>query len=562
MSRALLAIAVALSALVAFPGGPSRGQPVPARADHPLVIRVPTFSEPGLVPPGVVASDQALAGVTYQVKDGATVVHEGVLESLEASPKPWAHAALADLSSIASPGVYKVVVGGATSPPIEVGDHLYRGVLLSTLSIFDSNADGTEPSAWHEPSHLHDARSPIANGPRKGDRIDVEGGWMDAGDQLKFTVTTAYATLLLELAAANQAEGREQVLDAAGIGVRWLLKAHRRGVFVAQVGHTDADHNAGFRDPTVDDTSSDPLRRVRPSYALTHQTGGSDVAAAVAGALATAALRADSDQKDLLVSAARAWLAEAQRLGGVWKNCCYQQSSWRDDVAVAQAALWRATGETSYADSALASLKHATNNGKDNWLVAADSYEMSAIAAAELCGVLRPGDEPASTGVRRAACRILRAGGYAWMDLVDTDTAFGRAGYAQWASVRQSESGAIVLELARRAGLEEAAPAGLRATGWFLGVNPWQLRWQANLGGIEHPYHWVQAVGLDVQGAVVGGPAPLAVINKNRRKDLVRGPFDSKRQTYQDRGNDYVMNEVGIGYSAPAALHFALVSPD
>ena len=114
-------------------------------------------------------------------------------------------------------------------------------------------------------------------------------------------------------------------------------------MFVAQVGHTNADHNAGFRDPAVDDTSDDPRRSRRPSYVLTDRTGGSDVAAVAAAALANAALRVRPAGRSGS-SAARAWLAEAQRLGGVWKNCCYQQESWRDDLAVAQAALWRATG--------------------------------------------------------------------------------------------------------------------------------------------------------------------------------------------------------------------------
>ncbi|WP_146207277.1 glycoside hydrolase family 9 protein [Nocardioides silvaticus] len=566
----VLLVVVALSTLVACMEEPSRGHtPVSEtvgsvdQAAGPLVVRVASTAEPGRVPPAVVASDEALGGTGYEVRRGQTVVADGELEPVEAPAAPWAHAALADLAAIDEPGSYTVVVDGTTSSTIEVADDAYRDVLLSTLTIFDSNADGNEPSSFHRPSHLNDVRSRIANGPRKGERIDVEGGWMDAGDQLKFTVTTAYSTLMLELAGANQGD-RDGILDASRIGVRWLMKARRRGVFVAQVGHTNADHNAGFRDPTVDDTSDDPRRRVRPSYVLTKESGGSDVAAAVAGALANASLRLGVVRRQRVVREAESWLAEAQRLRKVWRNCCYQQDSWRDDVAVAQASLWRATGKRSYAHAALASLERATSDGEENWLVAADSYQMSAIAAAELCGVLRPGDAPAPAAVSGPACRILRAGGAAWIYQVDDDpensTAFGRAGYAQWASVRQSESGAIVLELAGRAGLEDAAPALLRATGWFLGANPWQLRWQAEVGDVEHPYHWVQAVGRELSGAVVGGPAPLGDINDNREDDVALGPFDTEDQTYQDLADDYVMNEVGIGYSAPAALHFALIS--
>ncbi len=563
------AISAVGAVLVVLVGCSQPANPTPPVQAAPTAasptVRVPLVAEPGEVPPAVVASDSPLDATTYTVEDmnnGGTVIHTGDLGPVEGPPRPWQYAALADLSAITGPGVYRVVVGGTTSAAIEVGDHLYRGVLDSTLSIFDANADGDEPSNWHEPSHLHDRRSPIANGPRQAQSIDVEGGWMDAGDQLKFTVTTGFSTLMLEIAAANEPAQSETITGAAAIGVRWLRKAHPRpGVFVAQVGNTNADHNAGFRDPTVDDSSDDHRRSRRPSYVLTQATGGSDVAAITAAALANAAIRVAPEPRARLLRRARAWLAKALRLGDVWHNCCYQQDSWRDDLAVAEAALWRATGKRSYALDALASLRRATANGDKNWLVGADSYEMSAIAAAELCGVLRPGDAPAPLAVRRPACRILRAGGEAWIYVVGSETAFGRAGWAQWGSVRQNAAGAVVLALAARAGLDEAEPALDRATGWFLGVNPWGLRWQASLG-IEHPYHWVQAVGLDVQGAVVGGPAPLSAINDNREDDISLGDFDTRQQTYRDLANDYVLNEVGIGYSAPAALHFALISPD
>lgn len=560
--RTFLALTIAILVVIPF-AHPLN--PAPAHAAPPLTIRVPVFAEPGAVPPAVVASDSPLAGTTYSVvstRDGAAI-DTGPLEPLPGPARPWRYAALADLSAITEPGVYRVEVGTKKSVVIEVGEHLFRGVLGASLSIFEANVDGDEPSIFHGPSHLHDRRSPITNGPQRGERIDVEGGWMDSGDQLKFTVTTAYSTLMLELAAANQPSQESGILDLTGIGVRWLRKAHpRRDVFVAQVGHLAADHNAGFRDPTADDDSSDPRRSRRPSYVLTRETGGSDVAAITSAALANAALRYSGDPRRRLVRQAEAWLGKARALGTVWRNCCYRQDSWRDDLAVAQAALWRATGRASYAGDALASLRRATSDGERSWLVAADSYQMSAIAAAELCGVLRPHDDLARPGIRRPACRILRAGGAAWTHVVATETAFGRAGWAQWASVRQSESGAVVLALADRAGLTGAGAALERATGWFLGVNPWGVRWQAELGGIEDPYHWVQAMDLDLSGAVIGGPAPLAVINSNRAPDLTLRSFDTRQQTYRDLADDYVMNEVGIGYSAPAVLHFALVSAE
>lgn len=557
LSRRIAVCAMSISLLLPAATVAHAGEAAPAD-----VVRAPKVVASHAPKLAVAGSATDLVGTGFTVLDATDdPVLTGTLVAVPGDPAPWAHAALADFSAVDEPGAYTVVVGAVESGRVVVRDDPYWRLLRSLLGIFDANADGREPSTLHAPSHLHDARSRIGNGPDKGRVIDVAGGWMDAGDQLKFTVTIGHATTLLQLAARNEPSRASRLNAIANVGVRWLRKAHPApGVFVAQVGDTDADHNRGFRDPTRDDESAQPLLRRRPSLVLTERTHGADVAASAATALALAAQRSTGDRRKRLVRVAQQWYAEALRLGGPWQNCCYVQDTVQDDLSGAAVELWRATGRVSYRKDALARLRSVTRNGDRGWRVAMDGYEMAGLPAAELCGVLGA-PAPNSDDVRKRACRILKAGGGDAMFNADSN-AFGRAGPITWASVRQNQSGSLIALLSGRAGLPGAYTASLRALGWFLGANPWGVRFQAGYG-VVHPYHWaqLQEPGLP-RGAIVGGPASREVIDENDAgPPITLGPYDTADAVYRDVADDYVTNEVGINYSAGSVLLLALLSP-
>jgi endoglucanase len=185
---------------------------------------------------------------------------------------------------------------------------------------------------------------------------------------------------------------------------------------------------------------------------------------------------------------------------------------------------------------------------------------MAGLPAAELCGVLGA-RAPGSTRVRKAACRILRAGG-ADAAYHASRNAFGRAGPITWGSIRQNQNGSLMALLAGRAGLAGARATSLRALGWFLGANPWGVRFQAGYG-VEHPYHWAQRQGPNFpDGAIVGGPASRSVVDANYHgPPITLGPYDTAGAVYRDVRDDYVTNEVGINYGAGSVLLMALLSP-
>ncbi len=551
------------SALVAGSGAPTAASLEPSgRASPPDTVRAPQVVAADAPKTAVLGSAAGSVGEEFVVLDEADVpVLTGTLDHVEGTPAPWAHAALADFSDVTDPGIYVVRVGDVESAPITVEADPYPEILDSLLGIYDANADGAEPSSYHGASHLHDARSKIRNGPLKGDRVDVTGGWMDSGDQLKFTVTIAYAATMVGLAARNEPAMAGQLGEVADVGTRWLLKAHpSKRVFVSQVGDVDADHNSGFRDPVDDDSSSVKLLAHRPSLVLTDKTGGADVAGLASAALALAAQRAPQGrQRDRLVRAAEQWWAEARRLEKPWRNCCYSQDTVRDDLAAAAVELWRATGDPAYRRAALKHLVAVTADGEDKWRISMDGYEMAALPAAELCGVLgQPAVGHATT--RETACRILRSGGRDVIDRVDGN-AFGRGGPITWGSVRQNQNGSLVALLAGQDGLAGATGASMRALGWFLGANPWGVRFQAG-HGVDNPYHWAQLDGPGIpDGAVVGGPETYAVVDDQDPGPTVElGPYDTEAAVYRDVAEDWVTNEVGIPYNAAAVLLLAVLS--
>ena len=109
--------------------------------------------------------------------------------------------------------------------------------------------------------------------------MDLEGGWLDAGDFIKFTHTTAYADTLLFASERALGGSSPATLDPeARFGLRWLAKAWdpRAGVLALQVGigsgntagTFNGDHDV-WRLPQLDDALTGPANRYltrRPAF--------------------------------------------------------------------------------------------------------------------------------------------------------------------------------------------------------------------------------------------------------------------------------------------------------
>lgn len=575
--RGLLALTLSLAVPLGLAATPAAAAlPAAAGADGGtgvVLVRAPELVAVGDPSTAVVAGPAGtdLVGQAFEVLDdvdrvvarGRLVAVPDDLEGDPVDPAPFGEVALAELPALEVGGDYRVVVAGA-SDAVRAESAPYPAFLRGLLDLFEFNADGRE-SRRHGASHLHDKAARIANGPLRGTTTNLLGGYMDAGDQVKFTLTIAHAAVLLELALRESTSTvlRSDLQRYADIAIRYLRRTHpAEDLFVSLVGHVETDHDAGFRDPAEDDRSEDRRLAHRPAYAFTRRTGGADAAGMVATALALASTRTDGSAGTRLVGAAREWLALAERLQAPWRNDYYPTATWRDDVAMAQVAIAAVTGDGALAATGAQTLEEAlAPQGRvKGWQVQVDGYDMAAVPAAMLCGVLQVDARTlVDPGTAARGCDLLAAG-VRDAEYKASFDAFGLPAAYVWGTSRSVGSAVVVAQLADASGDRRADDTVRRGYGWFLGANAWGVRFQAGYG-VEHPYHWAQVLSPDPRpvGAVVGGPAPVESIERNAVAPAYEpGPFDTPAVGYRDHRLDYVSNEVSLGYQAPWVLAAAL----
>ena len=510
---------------------------VPASAAPPSVVRTGGPSAPADAKRAVVLSDARLAGRPFTVTSAAgRVVLRGRLRAATGLARPWRHAAVADLSAVRAPGTYRVRAAGLTAARRwVVADGVAGAAVRTVLGFFAVNADGSERSPAHGPSHLADAMLP------DGTHADLTGGWMDAGDTLKFTGTNAYAVLALLLAARLDPADAAALTESAGVGVRWLRKAHPApGVFVSQVGDIRVDHRRDptrGSDPAADDRSSvGGLARRRALTGIGTDSGGR-----VAAALALAAqAEADPAQRAGLVGEARAWYdagKDAGRLAPRLPRDPYPSGSGADDMALGATELHRATGDPALLAEAMSWLARAEPAESATW------DAVGPLAAAELCGI---GSQPGCSFLREAAGHAARRA---------RKHALATAGVLTWGTTTMQGGAGATLAMAG----SDALAADARD--WMLGRNPWGASFVAGLGpgAPVHVHHWAGGSPARLRGAVVGGPTTPSVLREEHIR-YRQNRFDGPAGVYEDRAADYVTSEPAIVYAASAVLLFAAMA--
>lgn len=549
--RSAHTVALAVAAVAAAPASADAGPPDTIRTGGP--------SDPADPKRAVVLTRGSAAGRSFTVVGSSgRVVLRGRLRRASGGARPWRHAALADLGALRAPGSYRVRVGRlearrawVVSPPGRAPSRAIRHV----LRFFALNSDGREPSPAHGPSHLNDAT--IRGGSLNGRRVDLTGGWMDAGDTLKFTQTTSYAVATLLMAARLDPADAPALRASAEVGVRWLLKAHPApDVFVSQVGEIESDHDRdpadGF-DPAADDRSR--VRAISHRQALTGI--GLDSGGRTAAALALAAqFETDPGRRDQLIATAREWYGAGERADKIAPRLPedpYPSSSGADDMALGAAELYRAGGDAQDAADAVDWLDGIDASEAPNW----DS--VGALAAAELCGAAgapAPGPQAAAFG-----CRFLRSGARAASARARVH-ALATPGYLNFGTTALHGGAGALLAMSAGAGFPAGRALGADARDWVLGRNPWGRSFIAGLGpgSPRRPHHWSVRRGPSAfRGAVVGGPATRAILREEKLR-YTPDRFDGPAGVYEDKVSDYVTSEVALDYAASTVLMFAAVA--
>lgn len=356
-------------------------------------------------------------------------------------------------SGLNTNGTYHLQVSGtvsASSPSftVESAGSLFGKLVGDGVTFFQNQRDGSNVIAGslnRQPSHLNDASASVyavpsfqsggsdvitnSNLTKIGGPVNVEGGWFDAGDFLKFTYTSAYADTLLAAAQRALGSAAPASLGAeASYGESWLNQMWNQSTktLYLQVGIGSGnaagtflgDHDL-WRLPQADDSDTATLDR----YAAAHRpvfeaaSAGSKISPNLAGLMAAAfALAAQNDAAGNPAQAASEYTAATSvyamantssppnPLVTTEPEAYYPGTLWHDDMELGAAEL--ALASQALGHDASTYLSQAATWASD--YIASDTgdtfnlYDASALAHADLIQAMDNAGDPSGLAVSRS----------------------------------------------------------------------------------------------------------------------------------------------------------------
>ncbi|WP_336215299.1 glycoside hydrolase family 9 protein [Nonomuraea sp. LPB2021202275-12-8] len=531
---ATLALAMLASANVA-----------PAQAAAPALVRVDQVGYwPGESKHAYLMTSGRAGRFTVVDRRGRVVLTGRAGRDQGAWNSRYPHVHDLDLTRLRTPGLYRVKAGGTTSAEFEIAPS--RNPAAKVLGFFGLQRDGAD--APRRPSHLNDRAAsvydwPVFAGPdtdqikgeltKIGGPVDVEGGWFDAGDYLKFTHILAYVDTLLWAAQRDGTAPSPALRNEAAHGLKYLDKMwdEESKTLYIQVGIGAGNAEGTFvgdhdiwRLPEADDgddAEGHRFIRHRPVFraAAPGRPISPNLAGRTAAAFALAAQLEPSHRRATqLLDQAASIYAMAQttgvdRLVTSLPHAFYPESVWRDDMQLGGAELALAAQRLRdpragrwLAESARWARGYLDEEPGDTL----NLYDVSALAHADLVKAMRA----AGTGGHAVSEADLIAGLKAQLDIgahrAATDPFRAGARYDTFDSVPHAFGLAATARLYRSVTGDGAYDAfGTRQRNWALGANPWGVSFVAGAGehSIACPHHQIANItGKPATGAVVNGP--------------------------------------------------------
>ncbi|MGI5500359.1 glycoside hydrolase family 9 protein [Lentzea sp. CA-135723] len=517
-----------------------------------------------------------------------------------------------DLSALHAPGSYHVEVSGTASgrsPEFRVAaaKDLFDPLAADNVRFFRSQRDGAdvdETLLHRKPSHLADRAAEVYAPPRidmeahrlldqeltrTGGPVDVEGGWFDAGDFLKFTHTTSYSTAQLLLAQRDGTGGSALAAEARH-GIDWLARMWTGDVLYAQVGigvgneTVRTDHDV-WRLPEDDDRldappgSPDHHVKHRPVFPASRpgEPVSPNLAGRVAAAFALSAqVNAQADRAravEHLGIAAQVY-ARADRgpaaLVTAYPPEYYPESSWLDDLefgATELALAARALGDSRADDWTAEARQWAERYLDSDSRGPAGLADVSAMAHADLAGLV---DQQQRERLVDDLRRPLRAAASTAGD----DPFRAGVSYVDFDSVPHA-FGLVISGLLNRKLTGDRAFDDLVTwqRNWALGANPWGVSFVVGAGSasVRCPSHQVANLTAEVPvGAVVNGPNGAQHFEELNAFPALRAcpadgtnpyaEFDGNGARFLDHAGAWASAEVAIDFTSTALLAFTLAA--
>ena len=238
-----------------------------------------------------------------------------------------------------------------SAPASAAGKYNYAEALQKSFFFYEVQQSGVLPE-WNQVSWRADSMVDESG----KDTDPVPGGWFDAGDHFKFTLTNAYSAAIMawgyiEYKDAVKSAGLDtEYLNNIKWGMDYVLACDKGGG--SMIG-TVGDFTGGATDHNIWCSAEVYLRRhhrdtgnwTRPSDTIKNAS----VAALSAAALAEGYIIFKDENylkhaKDLFEGADK--IRDTKAVGGM--GSMYPTSSWIDDCMFAACWLYKATGDSSY----------------------------------------------------------------------------------------------------------------------------------------------------------------------------------------------------------------------
>ncbi|HJT64920.1 MAG TPA: glycoside hydrolase family 9 protein [Pyrinomonadaceae bacterium] len=568
--------------------------------------------KPGDVKTAVAFGREPLAA-TFRVLDAATgtIAFTGKAVSLNGTWGEFTHDAELNFGGLRREGKYVIEVGSARSVEFAIGRNIDGDLADQLLEFMREQRCGYNPYV-DAACHTFDGRT--AYGPLPpGTYINASGGWHDAGDQLKYLLTSSNATaqmlLAYQLAAQSPpkpaarsphkkivfadryndlgqpgANGIADVLDEARWGLQWMLRLHPAKDQLYHQVADDRDHK-GFRLPqneTVDYGWGAGSYRVvyfadgRPQGLKQFQSESNGVANLAGRYAAAMALGYQIWKDDPRLRSFAARLLQAGRevyeLGraheGVQQGNSYgapyryAETTWVDDMEWGAAELFRATRDVHYLRDAE---RYALLAGSESWMGRQETghyqfYPFMNLGHFRLYDLVAP-------RMKQQLARFYRDG-------LDRTVQQGATNPYHIGVPFIWCSNNLTVALATQGALYDRMTGDHRYReftamqfDWLLGRNPWGVSMFTGIpanGTYPRDVHLFANALLKrmVRGGLIDGPVYRKVFQSLRgvfiREPDPFAPFQDERAVYHDDINDYSTNEPTMDGTASAILMWAV----
>jgi hypothetical protein len=445
-----------------------------------------------------------------------------------------------------------------------------------------------------------------------GSYVDARGGWHDAGDQLKYLLTSSNATAQMLLAyqlgtqdgrkfadrvndlGQPQPNGIADILDEARWGLDWMLRLHPAPDQLYHQVADDRDHS-GFRLPqqeTVDYGwgpgsyrvvySADGKPQGLQQY-KSESTGIANLAGRYAAAMALGYQIWKDDERlkpyaERLLQAGREVYAMGKAKEGVQQGNSYKapyryaETTWTDDMEWGAAELFRATAEEHYLSDAKGYARQAAEEGwfAEEKIGHYQYYPFMNLGHFRLYDLLPPDPKPRP---RPTPPRAKLATYYSNQIIHCRERSEGNP-YRFGAPFIWCSNN-LAVALATQCVLYERMTGDSRDRGrfgalqrdWLLGRNPWGYSMFTEIpngGTFPTDVHLfgISILKRPVRGGLVDGPVARSVFSSLKGVHITEpdplAAFQDERAVYHNDIHDYSTNEPTMDGTASAILLWSL----